>query len=174
MDEPPQRIAPAPSLQPAAEGDRQPLKLMRYRSDVGGVRPERAAPYQQGPPRGAPWRVGPAGRATDPAPGRQRGGPAVKGPPMLPSPHQTTSKVYDKTDRKIFSFEKNRSGKGVGPAAAVDQLRPSKGRGETKLRWVRPPPTCGKTCGKSLTRAHIDSTMYAGGVQNDSTDTRFL
>ena len=106
-------------------GERQPLKLTRYRSNVGGMATPHGVTLYSRPRPGAPSEHrGPADRVTVPAPGRQRGRARFKGPPMLPSPHQITSAMtatlarsVPKTGQKtgqidLFSLEKVRKKQG--------------------------------------------------------------
>lgn len=70
-------------------GERQPLKLTRYRSHVGGLRPRRGGPYHCVCPGAQPGCIDTVNLVTVPAPGRlSHGGARCQGPTMLPSPHQ--------------------------------------------------------------------------------------
>ena len=84
-------------------GERQPLKLTRYRSDVGGMATPHGVTLYSGPRPGAPSEQrGPADLVIVPAPGRQQGRARCKGPPMLTSPHQITSGDTPETPKAVL------------------------------------------------------------------------
>lgn len=69
---------------------RQPLKLKRYKSDVGGLRPLRGRPFAAWPDRGRRRSIGAAPTCDGvPAPeGCCVVDPRKQGPPRSASPHQ--------------------------------------------------------------------------------------
>ena len=105
-----------------------------------------------------------------PAPGRcAKGGPGVKGPPMLQQPPPDSwMDTPEKKNGPINRTEKNslfktkRSGKRAGPVGVLEHRAVPPGRGKTRLcRVCPPPPSLTPEMWKKLWKTRICGIIYS-------------